>query len=184
MQVVDTSCESAMSSSKHPSVRFLKNLPKYPTPKRSHERVKLIVQGDVEQPLKLSLKELRSFPTIKLSEDFRCLEGWTVKDVLWEGIPIPYITQATGAKKSSKFLLFRAGKYTYTMKMKTALENNAILALKQSGKWLTSTHGGPVRLVFNRHDCYEGVKWVDRIELLTKQAEDTAERIALSRIRT
>jgi len=173
----------AMSApEKNSSRTILWNLPKHEVPTRSHRALKLSILGDVVRPLVLSPNQLRAFPTVKLSEDFRCLEGWVVKDVFWEGVPVSALLRAAGRKRSAKFLLFRAGDYTYTMDLKTALKNTTMLALRQSGKRLTTSRGGPMRLVFKGHDCYESVKWVESIDLLTKRSRSTARKIALSRI--
>ena len=170
------------STSKHAQVKELKNLPKHKEPKHNDRATKLAVRGAVANRLTLSLNELRSFPTDKLPEDFRCLEGWVVKDVLWEGVPVSSILRIARVRNSAKFLLFGAGKYTYRMGLKSALRKTTMIALKQSGSNLTTSNGGPMRLVFKGHNCYESVKWVDRIEVLTKGLRDTARKIALSRI--
>ena len=44
------------------------------------------------------------------------------------------------------------------------------------------SEGGPLRLVFEGHDCYESVKSVDRIVACTDPSEGTAERIAKERL--
>lgn len=160
----------------------LKDLPKHPAPRHNHLASKLIVLGAVRKPTSVSLQRLHSLPRVKLSEDFRCLEGWVVKNVLWEGVPVKSILQDTGLKKSARFLLFRSGSFTYSMDLKKAMRITTLLALKKSGRWLTTARGGPIRLVFKGHDCYESVKWVSRIEVLTRRPSDTARRIALSRI--
>ena len=157
-------------------------MPKHKEPKHNGRASKLAVRGAVVNPLTFSLNELRGYPTAKLSEDFRCLEGWVVKDVLWEGVPVSSILRITGVRNSAKFLLFGAGKYTYRMSLRSALRKTTMIALKKSGNNLAASNGGPMRLVFKGHDCYESVKWVDRIEVLTKGLRDTARKIALSRI--
>ena len=160
----------------------LKDLPKYPVPKKSHSASKLIIHGEVRKPTSISLERLRSLPMVKLSEDFKCLEGWSVKDVLWEGVTIESVLQIPGLKKSAKFLLFRSGDYTLTMSLKKALRVTTVLALKKSGRWLERSSGGPVRLVSKGHSCYESVKRVDRIDVLKTKPVDTARSIALARI--
>jgi DMSO/TMAO reductase YedYZ molybdopterin-dependent catalytic subunit len=164
------------------SVTIHRDLPKHEIPKFNRHIWKLEVGGTVAKTLGLSLKDLLAFPRVKLSEDFRCLEGWAVKDVLWEGIPVSAILEVARVRKEARFVLFGAGRYTYEMSLRKALKVTTMLAIRQSGRRLTISRGGPLRLVFEGHDCYESVKWVDRIEVLMKPPEDTARNIALSRI--
>lgn len=164
------------------SLIVLGDLPKHPVPKGSHSR--LIVQGEVQKPLSIPLGQLRSMPTVKLSEDFKCLEGWVVKDVLWEGVPLRSVLQIAGLKKkSAKFLLFSSGEYTSAMNIRKASRITTLLALKKSGRWLTRSNGGPIRLVFEGHNCYESVKRVNEITVMKNKPRDTARKIAVSRIR-
>ncbi|MHB2035915.1 MAG: molybdopterin-dependent oxidoreductase [Nitrososphaerales archaeon] len=170
------------SASRHVPLKELKNLPKHKQPKHSTRSSNLAVLGAVANPLTISINELRSLPTAKLSEDFRCLEGWVVKDVLWEGVPVSTILKTAKLRKDAKFLLFGSGKYTCRMNLKRALRKTTMIALRKSGSSLRTSNGGPMRLISKGHDCYESVKWVDRIQVLTKARGDTARKIALSRI--
>lgn len=162
--------------------RVLSELPEHKSELSNQKPAALSVSGAVRTPLTISVERLRCLLRVKLSEDFECLEGWVVKGVLWEGIPIKSILQLGGLKKSAKFLLFRSGDYTYGMSLKKALRNNTLLALKKSDRWISRDHGGPIRLVFEGHDCYESVKHVDTIEVLKVRPAYSARQIALSRI--
>ena len=179
--------QTKMSNTDLPNSRTtyltLKDLPKYPVPKERSSDSKLVVRDEVRTPISIPVERLRSLPTVKLSEDFRCLEGWVVKDVLWEGVSIKSILQIAGLKESAGFILFSSGEYTYAMNLKKAFGITTLLALKQSGRWLTRSRGGPIRLVFEGHNCYESVKRVTRIDVLARQPADTARDMAMSRIR-
>lgn len=161
---------------------ILRDLPKHAVSEHEHPYPKLIVRGLVRKRRSISLRKLRSFLMVKLSEDFKCLEGWVAKDVLWEGVPVSYIMQFAGLKRSAKFLLFSSGRYTYALSLEKCSRITTMLALKKSGRWLTISKGGPVRLVFKGHNCYESVKRVYRIDVLEKKPCDTARTIALPRI--
>jgi DMSO/TMAO reductase YedYZ molybdopterin-dependent catalytic subunit len=57
-----------------------------------------------------------------------------------------------------------------------------MLALKKWNKNLEFSEGGPLRLVFEGHDCYESVKSIDRIIVCSNMIEGTAQRIAMERL--
>ncbi|HKW04170.1 MAG TPA: molybdopterin-dependent oxidoreductase, partial [Nitrososphaerales archaeon] len=81
------------------------------------------------------------------------------------------------------FFLFGSKDFTCQLSRRIAFRKTTILATKMYGKKLTPAKGGPVRLVFQGHKCYESIKSVDRIVLLGKRTKTTARSIATARIR-
>lgn len=143
---------------------------------------RLAISGEVRDPLALSYNDIWGLPTTRLLEDFRCLEGWVVKDVLWEGVRVSDVLRPGLLRRSARWVLFGSGDYTATLSLETALRSTTVLALKMRGRRLTKDQGGPYRLVFERHECYESVKCVDRIVALSRPIRGTARAIATSRI--
>lgn len=137
-----------------------------------------------EQYLQLKGDTIEKLPRVKLTEDFKCLEGWTVKGVVWEGISVSSILRDWEGKlnHSYPFFLFGSGDYTCVLGRRRAFQETTILATKMHGRKLTRARGGPLRLVFRGHECYESIKSVDRIVMLEKPVETTARRIATTRI--
>ena len=69
------------------------------------------------------------------------------------------------------------------MTIQDASKSTTILARKKFGKTLTESFGGgPIRLVFVGEKCYESVKSVDKITVLSEATEGTARKIATSRL--
>ena len=64
---------------------------------------KLSVTGLVENPLHLSYSDLITSPlAVKLQRDFHCVTGWSIADVVWEGVPIKALAdQATVKPEAS-----------------------------------------------------------------------------------
>ena len=162
--------------------RELNELPKFVGSSVTDVTTRLLIEGDVLETKALSLEEIASLPTVKLTEDFECLEGWVVRDVLWEGVPISEIVKENDLKPDVKSLLFCSGGYTTSLDLKTAFKRSTILALKKWNKNLDVSEGGPLRLVFEGHDCYESVKSVDRIVACTNLSEGSAQKIAMERL--
>lgn len=145
-------------------------------------QTKLTMEGsEIIQTRSLTLNEITKLPTVKLTEDFTCLEGWVVKDVLWEGVPISEIIDREDLKPSAKSLVFCSGGYTVRLDLEIAFKRSTIIALKKWGVILDRSSGGPLRLVFGGHDCYESVKSVDRILVCSDVKEGTAKNIAMDR---
>ncbi len=163
--------------------RKLSDLPVFQNPKRASRGLKLFVDDAFRNPTIITFKQIKKFPTVKLTENFKCLEGWEVEGVVWEGVPVSSVLSMMKLNPRFQWLLFGSGNFTWQISMRTGRRKTTILATKMHGKELTSSHGGPLRLVFKGHKCYESIKSVDRITALESRAKPTAELIATSRIR-
>jgi len=105
----------------------------------------LSVVGRVRLPRVFTLKELQLLPTVSLTKDFQCLEGWSVKGIAWEGIRVTDVLHHARLTKDARWILFGSGTFTAVIDRETALRDNTILAMKKGGKKLTSAHGGPLK---------------------------------------
>jgi DMSO/TMAO reductase YedYZ molybdopterin-dependent catalytic subunit len=64
-------------------LRELDELPKFREPVANYEKPsRLAIEGEILEDKVLSLDVISRLPTVKLTEDFECLEGWVVRDVL------------------------------------------------------------------------------------------------------
>ncbi len=160
----------------------LKDLPSHPPKLRSAKGWRLVVEGEVERPISLSIAKLGRLPKTGLTEDFECLEGWVVEGVIWQGVRLGNVLETAGLRKAVKCVLICSGNFTTEMKLDRALEKRSILALRKWGKKLSLKDGGPVRLVFEGHRCFESVKSVDRIVVASGPVKGSARNIALARI--
>lgn len=164
-------------------LKEISDVPIFPRANAITRAQNLSVTGRVRFPRVFTLEELMRLPKVSLTEDFRCLEGWVVREVLWEGVSVASILRLAGLMKDARWVLFGSGEFTAVVDRETALRNNTILAMRKVGRKLTQAHGGPVRLVFESHQCYESVKSTDRIVALAEYTDGTARAIATSRIR-
>lgn len=163
------------------STKLLK-LPVFNNNRPVFKGLKLMCDDTHYALISLSLKELQSFSTEKLTDDFKCLEGWRIEGVHWEGIPVSSVIAKMKLQPKIRWFLFGAGNFSCLISRRRALKKTTLLATRMNGRKLNSIHGGPLRLVFKGQKCYESVKSVDRIIALEKPQEATARKIAISRI--
>jgi DMSO/TMAO reductase YedYZ molybdopterin-dependent catalytic subunit len=163
-------------------MQIREDLPKFNSKPIDLSSWRLRVDGLVRQRLNLTFDDLGGLPKVSLTEDFRCLEGWIVRDITWQGVRVSSILKLSELKPEAKGIMFSSGDYSTVLQTGKALEDTTILASAKSGKILDDYHGGPVRLVFQGHECYESVKSVDRIMALESYEEGTARNIALARL--
>ncbi len=159
------------------------DLPKFSRQPFNLKSWRLQVGGLVNKVQSLAYEDLLALPRISLTDDFCCLEGWRVKDILWEGVRLSSVLKLLEPMREARFVLLASGEFSVVLPMERALEETTILALRKGGTALDEFHGGPVRLVLRNQQCYESVKGLTRISLLNTGEEGTAVQIALSRIR-
>ena len=71
-----------------PSDRVLDQLPIHSDVAAESEWQGFRVDGLVADPFTLSRADLADTGQEKLTDDFRCTDGWVVPDLQWEGVPV------------------------------------------------------------------------------------------------
>jgi DMSO/TMAO reductase YedYZ molybdopterin-dependent catalytic subunit len=66
---------------------------------------RLTVDGLVDNPVRLSLSDLRALPSRTQITRHDCVEGWSCIGK-WTGVPLATILQRTGLKKQARFVVF------------------------------------------------------------------------------
>ena len=130
----------------------------------------LTIDGEVDEPLKLSWNNLLKLPKIESVSDFHCVEGWTVLGLKWEGILFKKVIDFVKIKKSAKFVSFEcADKYTTSLSLEEVLGEDVLLAYKLDGKYLEEGFGAPLRLVVPKKYAYKSAMWITRIKFTSKK---------------
>ena len=134
---------------------------------------RLRVEGMVQRPLSLTLRDLQALPVAEQVSDFHCVTGWTVDDVRWTGVRIRDVLAPAGPLPSGAALSFVSAERPYvdSLTLEQALLPDVMLAWSMDGRPLTRPHGAPLRLVMPRMYGYKSVKWLERI-VLTREPAD------------
>jgi len=127
----------------------------------------LSVEGEVRKPVKLNYKEILGLPRKKITRDFHCVTGWSVKSVIWEGVLLKVFYQLTQPMENVSWVFFESyDGYTSTVAIEDFLRDDAMLVLKKNGKPLEPEEGGPARIFIPHLYGWKGAKWVKRIVFL------------------
>jgi DMSO/TMAO reductase YedYZ molybdopterin-dependent catalytic subunit len=128
------------------------------------ETYTLIVDGEVENPLKLSWNDFMKLPKTVSTSDFHCVEGWTVVDCKWEGVHIREIEKLAKPKEVARAVTFEcADSYTTSLFREELQGNDVLLAYKLNGEVLEEGLGFPVRLIVPNKYAYKSALWVVRL---------------------
>ena len=140
----------------------------------------LRVEGLVRNPSVFQKTDLAELTRRSMTEDFRCLEGWSVPDQNWDGVPLSVLLETVEPMPNAKYAAISASDYCVTVSL-GADASNILLATRLNGFPLPEEHGGPCRLVAGDLACYASIKWVDCIRLTEEMPNETAREIAATR---
>lgn len=130
---------------------------------------RLRVDGDVSNPLQLTVDDLYAMSEVQKTLRIQCVEGWAA-DVLWEGIPILHLLSKAGAtpKSIAHVTVQSITGYNAILSSDEIANPDNMIALKAGGIPLTVEHGFPARLVAPARLGLEWIKYVNRITCTNK----------------
>ncbi len=136
---------------------------------------RLQVGGLVEQPLSLTLAEVRAAPSRTQITRHDCVEGWSSIGK-WKGARLSALLDRAKLKPEARYIVFHcadtldpsatdgAGKYYESIDLIDAYHPQTILAYQMNDATLPVRHGYPLRLRVERQLGYKHAKYVMRIE--------------------
>jgi len=134
---------------------------------------RLIVDGLVENPVQLSIDELKKLSTEETITMHHCIQGWT-GIAQWRGLSLKALIALVKPNPEVKTVVFHSygeglygGKYYDTHTLENCLKPQSILAWEMNYKRLTNEHGAPLRLRIENQLGYKRVKWISRVEFVT-----------------
>jgi DMSO/TMAO reductase YedYZ molybdopterin-dependent catalytic subunit len=140
----------------------------------------LRVDGLVAECLQLTPAALQSLPQLDFTNDFTCLEGWTVPNVKWGGVLLETVLSLARPAAQAHYVQTSAGEFTFPLPIDQI--GRVLIATRLYNRALPAEHGGPFRLLIPDGDCFMQIKWLDHLALRQEPGANTAERIALGRL--
>jgi len=130
----------------------------------------LTVDGEVENPVKLSWNDFLKLPKVESTSNFHCVEGWSVLNCKWQGITFKQIVDLAEPKETAEFATFEcADGYTTSLSLEELAGDDILLAYKLNGKGLEEGLGFPLRLVVPDKYAYKSAMWITRIKFTSKK---------------
>lgn len=127
---------------------------------------RLVIDGLVENPVKLYWDDFNALPQSELTTDIHCVTSWSRYDNDWRGVRVADLLALVRPTAEAKFALFQSyDTYTTNLPLEEFAAPDALLATHWQGEPLTLEHGGPVRVVVPKLYFWKSAKWVKRIIL-------------------
>lgn len=125
---------------------------------------RLKVWGTVERRMALTYDELRAIGPTEMVSDFHCVTGWSKLDNRWAGV---WFRDVVTPGSDATTVLAYAEHYSANVPLEVLMDEG-FLAWGHNGDDLTAEHGYPLRLVVPSRYGWKSVKWLDGIQLLTR----------------
>jgi len=160
------------------------------------ERYRLSVTGLVENPLDLSLSDLRNLPaesrvvTLECAGNGRSLfspvpsgEPWKLgaaSTADWTGVPLGELLHRAGVRPEATEIIFRGAdsgsvagrdssiRFERSLSVDQIANSGALLAYAMNGEPLSAPHGYPLRLIMPNWYAVASVKWLTDITVTDK----------------
>lgn len=130
-------------------------------PQLKLETYNLTIDGEVENPVKLSWNYFIQLPKTFSVSDFHCVEGWSVLNCNWEGVKIRDIEKLVKPRDVARAVTFDcADNYRTSLFREELAGDDVLLAYKLNGEVLEEGLGAPVRLVVPSKYAYKSALWV------------------------
>jgi len=139
---------------------------------------RLIVDGLVENPLSLSLADLKAMPSRTQITRHDCVEGWSCIGE-WTGTPLSLVLDQARPTEKARFAVFHCAdpmrdglpkgvtqQYYESLDLVESSHPQTILAYALNGETLPIANGAPMRVRVERQLGYKHPKYVMRIELV------------------
>jgi DMSO/TMAO reductase YedYZ molybdopterin-dependent catalytic subunit len=187
----------ALAQARTPTASFFvrSNHPEPDLPAATH---RIAVEGAVEAPFTLKLTELARGPLRELTVTLECAgngrtamvplpegEPWgegALGTAVWKGVPLAEVLQRARLRPDVTEVLVEGAdgegsqRFARSLPLSKALHPDTLLALEMNGTPLPRAHGAPVRLIVPGWYGMASVKWVRRIEALTRPFEGHYQR--------
>ncbi len=129
-------------------------------------RFTLTVDGNVAEPLRLTLEDLRQLPQYETTLPIQCVEGWSYS-ARWRGVRVRDLLAQAGADQGAQATvesLQRGGIYrTSPLNRDQAHDRDTLLALELDGEPLALDHGFPLRLIAPNRPGVQQTKWINKV---------------------
>ena len=133
---------------------------------------RLKIRGLVENPVELSLDQLKALPQQSQITLHHCIQGWS-GIAQWAGVSMTEIIKLVRPRDNAKAVIFYSfgeglggGQYYDSHTIQNVRHAQTLLASEMNFNPLNEVHGAPLRLRVENQLGFKRVKWIESIEFV------------------
>jgi DMSO/TMAO reductase YedYZ molybdopterin-dependent catalytic subunit len=138
------------------------NVPRYDI-----ERWRLRIDGEVDNPVTLTLDEVKALPSNVVHCDIHCVTTWSRLDNDFTGVSFSTVVDLVKPRPSARFVIFHCNAgFTTSLPLEPLLDPDVMLTWMHDGEPLAPEHGYPLRALVPRRYFWKSAKWIERVEFV------------------
>ena len=139
-----------------------------PTPHAAMSEWAFSIQHDGRLLAQWDWEQFKSLPQMEKMTDIHCVTKWSRLNTRWQGVSIDDLLRAARLDvPPSLFVMAHCdGGYSTNLPIADLLGGKAMVATHYDGEPLSSSHGGPARLLVPHLYFWKSAKWVRRLQFI------------------
>ena len=130
----------------------------------------LKVGGLVSHHFSWDISALKASFHDRLQGDFHCVTGWSVLDLVWEGLRLNHLLELVKPLAEVEHVLFQAESgYSTNLSLDFLRQEPAIIAWNLNELPIPPVNGGPLRLFVPGKYAYKSLKWIVSVLFLERE---------------
>lgn len=143
------------------------------TPQIDPATFRLVIDGEVNHPMQLSMADIQSLPLTSMVIRHVCVEGWAAI-VQWGGVRLQELAKLVQPKPDARYVYFKSADFYYeSWDIASVLHPQTLMAYQKNGQPLSVDNGAPLRLASPIKLGYKQSKWVTQITFLNSLPKDS-----------
>ena len=143
-------------------------------PRLVPETWRLELKGLVDNPLSLTLDEVRAIPSISYHHTLSCISnrigGDLISTTRWTGVRVRDVLEMAGMKSTAEELFIEAADGFYeSVSMSDLMDDRTIFAYEMNGAPLPHDNGYPLRIIIPHRYGMKQPKWIVNMEVLDRE---------------
>ncbi|WP_375467542.1 molybdopterin-dependent oxidoreductase [uncultured Nostoc sp.] len=137
------------------------------TPQIDPAQFRLRIDGEVSNPMQLSMADIQKLPLTSMVIRHICVEGWAAI-VEWGGVRLRDLVALVQPKSNVRYVYFKsADGYYESWDLASAIHPQTLMAYQKNGQPLSVDNGAPIRLASPIKLGYKQSKWVTQITFVS-----------------
>jgi DMSO/TMAO reductase YedYZ molybdopterin-dependent catalytic subunit len=135
---------------------------------------KLTITGLVDQPLTLTLDEIKALPAVTEMRALMCISnpvgGDLTGNARWKGVRFKDLLAQAGVKSNARFLKLESfDQFSTGIPLELGMDDAALLVYEMNGEPLPLDHGAPLRCLFPGRYGMKQPKWIQTISAVEEE---------------